>query len=98
MAYLESKLKKNGTNSRKAREQLQNHLGAAIQMPEHHLRTFARILSANSDLVDPEWKAELQSHWSGVPQDVIKETNISFIVPLLRLRWGYIYHVLGSCG
>ena len=74
-------------NARKAREQLQFHLQSGIEMFETHLRTFARVLSANSDLLDPEYKAELQSHWSGLSQDVIKETNISFIVPCLRLRW-----------
>lgn len=87
MTYLENKLKKSGMNARKAREQLEHHIQSGLEMPQLHVRTFARFLSANSDLVDPEWKAEMQSHWSGLSQEVIKETNISFIAPMLRLRW-----------
>ncbi|KAI0085924.1 hypothetical protein BDY19DRAFT_963725 [Irpex rosettiformis] len=87
MLYLENKMKKSGMNPRKAREELQRHLQSGIEMHETHLRTYARFLSANSDLLSDEYKEELQSHWSGLSPEVIKETNISFIVPCLRLRW-----------
>lgn len=55
-------------------------------MEPTHIRTFARLLSHNASLIDPEYVSELQSHWAGVARDVIKETKISFFVPCLRLR------------
>lgn len=49
MTYLENKLKKSGMNARKAREQLEHHIQSGLEMPQLHVRTFARFLSANSD-------------------------------------------------
>ena len=74
---------------KKAREQIQFHIGAGFEVSEVHLRTMARILSANSTFMDPEYIEEQQSHWNGVPRDVAKETRISFMTPCLRLRWQY---------
>ncbi|KAG9222180.1 hypothetical protein CCMSSC00406_0009007 [Pleurotus cornucopiae] len=68
-------------------EEFKYHLQCGIETAEPHLRMFARMLSYNSTLLDPEWVNEQQSHWNGIQQDVKKETKISFIVPCLRLRW-----------
>ena len=87
MIHLEAKMRKSGMNHQKAREQLQFHMQSGIEVPEVHLRTYARILSANSDLLADELEEELQSHWGGISPEVAKETRISFITPCLRLRW-----------
>ncbi|KAI0311544.1 hypothetical protein OF83DRAFT_1166299 [Amylostereum chailletii] len=76
-----------GSTLQAAREKLQYHLRTGLQMSEVHMRTFARILASNSDLIDPDYKREMQSHWHGVSHDVAKETRISFVAPCLRLRW-----------
>ncbi|KAF9030311.1 hypothetical protein BDZ89DRAFT_672575 [Hymenopellis radicata] len=87
--HLQSRLAETmpGASPRKVLEQLQEHLGSGIETPDAHLRTFARLLSYNSSLLDPTFVDELQSHWNGISHDVIKETRISFFVPCLRLRW-----------
>ncbi|EJD48437.1 hypothetical protein AURDEDRAFT_85720 [Auricularia subglabra TFB-10046 SS5] len=88
MLYLQSKIQKNfGLNERKAREKLTFHLQSGIEVPDDHLRTWARILDANAALIDREYVDEAQSHWSGLSQEAIKETRISFVTPCLRLRW-----------
>ncbi|KAI0311543.1 hypothetical protein OF83DRAFT_1287480 [Amylostereum chailletii] len=87
MEHLQARFMKEGSTLRQAREKLQLHLRTGLEMPEVHMRTFARILSSNSDLLDPEYKTEMQSHWKGISREVAKETRISFVAPCLRLRW-----------
>lgn len=102
--HLEERLRKlvPGTSAKAARKKLQDHMGAAEDVAETHLRMFARLLSFNSELVDRRYVTELQSHWKGVTQDVIKETKISFFVPCLRMRFRYrspkplLMHLLDS--
>lgn len=86
--HLEARLAKTmkGASNRAVREKLQWHLQTGEEMEPTHIRTFARLLSHNASLIDPEYVSELQSHWAGVARDVIKETKISFFVPCLRLR------------
>lgn len=84
---------------KKAREQIQFYVGAGFEVSEVHLRTMARILSANSTFMDPDYINEQQSHWNGISRDVAKETRISFMAPCLRLRWQWVLtHVIHHYG
>ncbi|KAK0459335.1 uncharacterized protein EV420DRAFT_1539644 [Desarmillaria tabescens] len=87
--FLESKIKKSmpRASAKQVREKLQYHMQCGEKVPEAHLRMFARLLSYNSELLDPAYSEDLQSHWNGISQAAIKETRISFFVPCLRLRW-----------
>ncbi|KZV74815.1 hypothetical protein PENSPDRAFT_647598 [Peniophora sp. CONT] len=85
--YIQEQLEKKGMSTKKAREQIQFHTGAGFEVSEVHLRTLARILSANSTFMDQDYIDEQQSHWNGISRDVAKETRISFMAPCLRLRW-----------
>ncbi|KAK0454289.1 hypothetical protein EV421DRAFT_409130 [Armillaria borealis] len=87
--FLESKIKKNmpRASAKQVREKLQFHMQCGEQVSEAHLQIFARLLSFNSELLDPAYSEEHQSHWNGISQDAVKETKISFFVPCLRLRW-----------
>lgn len=89
MLFLEKRLKERMPNlsPKKLRAKLQWYLQSGNEVAEPHLRMFARLLSFNSGLIDPAYVEELQSHWSGLSRDVVKETNVSFFVPCLRLRW-----------
>ncbi|PBK86498.1 hypothetical protein ARMGADRAFT_529465 [Armillaria gallica] len=42
---------------------------------------FANICSFNSELLDPAYSEEHQSHWNGISQAAIN------FIPCLRLRW-----------
>jgi hypothetical protein len=68
------------------RVELENHLRAGEEMPEEHIRMFARLLSHNADLVDKEWVDDQQSHWN-ISAEAKKETRVSFFVPCLRPRF-----------
>ncbi len=90
--FLEAKIKKNmpRASAKQVREKLQFHMQCGEQVSEAHLRLFARLLSFNSELLDPTYSEEQQSHWSGISQAAVKETRISFFIPCLRLRWRWV--------
>lgn len=88
-SYLESKIAKAMPSASAAdvRKNLQFRFGIGEKVPDADLSTFARLLSHNAGLLDPDYTEELQSHWNGVPRDVAHETRISFFVPCLRPRF-----------
>ncbi|EDR14051.1 uncharacterized protein LACBIDRAFT_321809 [Laccaria bicolor S238N-H82] len=69
--HLEGRLAKSmkGASKRAVREKLQWHLQTGEEMEPTHIRMFARLLSHNATLIDPEYVGELQSHWAGVARD-----------------------------
>ncbi|KAJ7777542.1 hypothetical protein DFH07DRAFT_731156 [Mycena maculata] len=86
--HLESRLREilpNASDS-ELRVELEKRMASGEEMPEEHLRMFARLLSYNADFVDREWVDDQQSHWN-IPKEVKKETRISFFVPCLRPRF-----------
>ena len=77
--------------------EFQRQLAASEEMQPAHIRLFARLLSSNAELVDPEYIRDEQSHWNNVPREVINETKIAFFVPCLRLRWRCVEPCHVSC-
>ncbi|PBK86545.1 hypothetical protein ARMGADRAFT_1017247 [Armillaria gallica] len=90
--FLEAKIKKDipSASAKQLRGKLQFHMQCGEQVSEAHLRMFPRLLSFDSELLDPAYPEEHQSHWSGISQAAVKESKISFFVPCLRLRWRWI--------
>ncbi|KAF7335274.1 Ankyrin repeat and mynd domain-containing protein 2-like [Mycena sanguinolenta] len=74
------------------RVELEKHLTSGEEMPEEHIRMFARLLSHNADLVDKEWADDQQSHWN-ISKEASKETRISFFVPCLRPRFEVVEEI-----
>ncbi|KAK0454315.1 hypothetical protein EV421DRAFT_410158 [Armillaria borealis] len=72
--FLESKYAKNSSS---------NVMRGGEQVSEAHLRMFSLLLSFNSELLDPAYSEEHQSHWNGISQAVIEETKMSFFIPVL---------------
>ncbi|KAF8125235.1 hypothetical protein K438DRAFT_1016723 [Mycena galopus ATCC 62051] len=63
--HLETRLREvlpSGLSDADVRVELEKHLRAGEEMPEAHIRMFARLLSHNADLVDKEWADDQQSH------------------------------------
>jgi hypothetical protein len=100
MLHLESRLEDilpPGTSAAEVRKEFEYHLQCGEEMPEAHIRMFARLLSYNSELVDREWMDDLQGHWF-LSKEVEKETRISFFVPCPRLRFRSVVGVVDwSC-
>ncbi|KAJ7821174.1 hypothetical protein B0H14DRAFT_2831817 [Mycena olivaceomarginata] len=64
LTHLESRLRErlpSRMSDDEVRVELENHLRAGEEMPEEHIRMFARLLSHNADLVDKEWVDDQQS-------------------------------------
>ncbi|KAF7352244.1 Ankyrin repeat and mynd domain-containing protein 2-like [Mycena venus] len=74
------------------RVELEKHLKAGEEMPEAHIRMFARLLSYNADLLDKEWVADQQSHWN-ISKEAKEETRVSFFVPCLRPRFDVVEEI-----
>ncbi|KAJ6520960.1 hypothetical protein B0H19DRAFT_1146758 [Mycena capillaripes] len=95
MAHLESRMREilpSGTSDDDVRVEFEKHLTSGEEMPEEHLRMFARLLSHNADLVDQEWVDDQQSHWN-ISTEAKKETRVSFFVPCLRPRFNVVEEI-----
>ncbi|KAJ7167807.1 hypothetical protein C8R46DRAFT_1094207 [Mycena filopes] len=95
MLHLESRLRetlKKGMSDDDVRVAFEDHLRAGEEMPEEHVRMFARLLSHNADLVDKEWADDEQSHWN-ISTEAKEETRISFFVPCLRPRFDVVEEI-----
>ncbi|KAJ7265397.1 hypothetical protein B0H12DRAFT_1230429 [Mycena haematopus] len=108
LIHLESRLREilpSGLSDDDVRVELEKHLTAGEEMPEEHIRMFARLLSYNADLVDKEWVNDQQSHWN-ISKEARKETRVSFFVPCLRPRFDVVEEIetgkevipLAQCG
>jgi len=76
-----------GASQAEISRKFQMELSAGEEVESSHLRMFARLLSFNSELLGSDYVGEMQSHWNGISRQVANESNISFFVPCLRLRW-----------
>jgi hypothetical protein len=87
--YLQSQLQENNpeASEKDIQRELQWRMVTGLPIEETHLRTFARLLSYNSELLKPEFVEEQQSHWNGVSRELAEQSKISFFVPCLRMRW-----------
>ncbi|KAF8207877.1 hypothetical protein K438DRAFT_1713412 [Mycena galopus ATCC 62051] len=93
--HLESRLREvlpSGLSDADVRVELEKHLRAGEEMPEAHIRMFARLLSHNADLVDKEWADDQQSHWN-ISKEAREETRVSFFVPCLRPRFEVVEEI-----
>ncbi|KAJ7034135.1 hypothetical protein C8F04DRAFT_1102362 [Mycena alexandri] len=95
LAHLESRLREtlpSGMSDDDVRVEFEKHLTSGEEMPEEHVRMFARLLSYNADLVDKEWADDEQSHWN-ISTEAKKETRVSFFVPCLRPRFDVVEEI-----
>ncbi|KAJ7145820.1 hypothetical protein C8R44DRAFT_755959 [Mycena epipterygia] len=95
MLHLQSRLREilpAGTSDDDVRVEFEKRLTSGEEMPETDLRMLARLLSYNADLVDKEWADDEQSHWN-IPNEVKKESRISFFVPCLRPRFKVVEEI-----